>query len=65
MEYMRTLLRDNELFRTYVTVSPPGSPNLHPEGLGSFCISRLLRDPFPVFVLPRFSGERRTSSAIG
>lgn len=22
MEYMRTLLRDNELFRTYVTVSP-------------------------------------------
>lgn len=23
MEYMRTLLRDNELFRTYVTVSPP------------------------------------------
>lgn len=25
MEYMRTLLRDNELFRTYVTVSPPQS----------------------------------------
>lgn len=23
MEYMRTLLRDNELFRTYVTVSTP------------------------------------------
>lgn len=27
MEYMRTLLRDNELFRTFVTVSsPPRSP---------------------------------------
>lgn len=28
MEYMRTLLRDNELFRTYVTVSPGGDPLL-------------------------------------
>lgn len=32
MEYMRTLLRDNELFRTYVTVSGPGSPASRPEG---------------------------------
>lgn len=33
MEYMRTLHRDNELFRTYVTVSPPRtrSPR-HPYG---------------------------------
>lgn len=28
MEYMRTLLRDNELFRTYVTVSSLCSLNL-------------------------------------
>lgn len=36
MEYMRTLLRDNELFRTYVTVSyrhsqAPWRPQLHPR----------------------------------
>lgn len=29
MEYMRTLLRDNELFKTYVTVSVPCAPPSH------------------------------------
>lgn len=40
MEYMRTLLRDNELFRTYVTVSPAqraGDPVLILWGLLLFC----------------------------
>lgn len=106
MEYMRTLLRDNELFRTYVTVSPAqrggdpvlicgvcfccigpldhtglslwetlaglnwasgvsGQPRPAPRGPVQFYISSLLHDPFPVFVLACFSGERRTSSVIG
>lgn len=29
MEYMRTLLRDNELFKTYVMVSVPCADPLH------------------------------------
>lgn len=48
MEYMRTLLRDNELFRTFVTVSsPPRSPPwTDPRSLAEGF--RLI--PFPVFV---------------
>lgn len=45
MEYMRTLHRDNELFRTYVTVSSPwtrspGTPTVTPsprESASGFC----------------------------
>lgn len=43
MEYMRTLLRDNELFRIYVTVSPPGSP---PLGVFAFPGCHVM--PFPL-----------------
>lgn len=62
MEYMRALLRDNELFRTYVTVSPPAGP----AQLGPLCVSRWLGNvSVSVSVLPGFSGERRTSSVTG
>lgn len=58
MEYMRTLLRDNELFRTYVTVGLCRALSLSlshtltapPFTLVYFYISSSLNVPFPVFV---------------
>lgn len=70
MEYMRTLHRDNELFRTYVTVSSPwtrspGAPRPHPSLVHVSLpqVSARFNVPFPVFVRPECSGGKRTSSA--
>ena len=43
MEYMRTLHRDNELFRTYVTVSPSHSLSLCLCLSLSVCLLHLIR----------------------
>lgn len=66
MEYMRSLLRDNELFRTYVTVSPPfvffpvPPAAVFPGVFAPFPDGSVR--PFPCVCC---SGGRRTSSATG
>lgn len=63
MEYMRTLLRDNELFRTYVTVSPtqPFGDPIVIFRCFSCCISemsclvQLLETQLPLNVLRTFA----------
>lgn len=61
MEYMRGLLRDNELFRAYVTVRAGGAAGRQVRGRRGPGPGGACPEPAP----PRLSGPRGTSSASG
>lgn len=72
MEYMRGLLRDNDLFRAYVTVRPGGlagvqgrQPRDHLGSRGTgLAVGGACPEPSPGLPFPH-SGPRGTSSASG
>lgn len=65
MEYMRTLLRDNELFRTFVTVSCKHSPLSVSLSLSALPHVPAKRSVHTSLSVRLSSGGRRTSSATG